>query len=180
MAECCGDEKASAIPNENQVPASCAVDNCAVPKEGKTTSRAPSTCPRCAQPGKPVDLITLKGLLLPEVMKRLEPQAAYRFCKTKDCPMVYFNHAHAFHKHELSVKVFQKETTDSLPVCYCFGFTREKIFDEVARTGKSTAAQEISLYIKEGKCACEMRNPQGECCLGNVSQVVKEAMKRKV
>jgi hypothetical protein len=33
--------------------------------------------------------------------------------------------------------------------------------------------EEIKAGIKTGQCACDIRNPQGSCCLGNVSAVVK-------
>ncbi len=148
----------------------CKVEN----EPGKAVDE-PATCSYCGERGKPVGIVTLKSLLLPEGMKRLDPNDTYYFCRTADCPVVYFSRKDRFTKPEVAVRVFQKERDDPLPVCYCFGFTREKILEEVARTGKSTAAQEITRYVKEGRCACEMRNPQGSCCLGNVAQVVREA-----
>jgi hypothetical protein len=30
--------------------------------------------------------------------------------------------------------------------------------------------------VKAGNCACEVRNPQGSCCLGNVQATVKQVM----
>jgi hypothetical protein len=154
-------------------------DCCTIQGVKLTQSRGAGSCPRCGERGKSVDIVTLKSLLDSSAMKRLEPSVAYHFCRVADCPVVYFNGIDVFTQGELTVRVYQKETSDPLPVCYCFGFTREQIFDEVARTGKSTAVQEITQYVKDEKCACELRNPQGSCCLGNVGQVVKQALGQK-
>jgi hypothetical protein len=155
-------------------------DCCTLQSVKPNETQKPGNCPICAKRGKSVDIVTLKSLLVPQAMKRLEPFAAYSFCRTANCSVVYFNAGALFTKDELAVRVYQKEKSDSTPVCYCFGFTREKLFNEVARTGKSTAVEEITQYVKDSKCACELRNPQGDCCLGNVSQVAKQALQEKM
>ena len=158
----------------------CCTNTCEMPQKPAETRM----CPACGERGKAVDLITLKSLLIPEALKRIKPTTAYRFCKTPHCLVVYFDSdgTETFKKKELMVRVFQKETANPLPVCYCFGFSRKKIAQEIAQTGKSTVQEEITHYVKEGKCACELRNPQGSCCLGNVMHVVEEhaSLKRAV
>ena len=49
--------------------------------------------------------------------------------------------------------------------------------EEIRDTGKCTILQHITAEVKAGNCACEIRNPQGSCCLGNVNAAVKRAMK---
>jgi hypothetical protein len=39
--------------------------------------------------------------------------------------------------------------------------------------GSSTAADRITALVKADRCACEVRNPQGTCCLGNVTAAVR-------
>jgi len=46
---------------------------------------------------------------------------------------------------------------------------------ELAATGKSTVIDRIAAEMKADFCACEIRNPQGSCCLGNVKAAVKAA-----
>jgi hypothetical protein len=48
--------------------------------------------------------------------------------------------------------------------------------EEIAASGKSTVVERIASEMKAGLCACEIRNPQGSCCLGNVKAVVKAAL----
>ncbi len=79
-------------------------------------------------------------------------------------------------KEDVRVRVGIKETEDPIPVCYCFGWTREKIFNQIKEQGFSTAIQEISAKVKAGECACEINNPSGRCCLGEVNKVVKKGM----
>jgi len=81
-----------------------------------------------------------------------------------------------FWKKDLSVKVGIKEPDDStVSVCYCFGWTPQKIQEEIKTTGKTTAIEQIKTQVKAGNCYCEVTNPQGSCCLGNVSQAIKKA-----
>lgn len=71
--------------------------------------------------------------------------------------------------------VTQKDPAHA-PVCYCFGFTPAMIREELVATGKSTVIERIAAEMKADFCACEIRNPQGSCCLGNVKAAVKVAM----
>lgn len=83
----------------------------------------------------------------------------------------------AFTTGDMSVRVGLKERADPIPICYCFGHTVASAREEVARTGRSTVVASITAEIKAGRCACEIKNPAGSCCLGEVSKVIKEIMK---
>jgi hypothetical protein len=72
------------------------------------------------------------------------------------------------------VPAHQKESSDeSVLVCYCFYHSPATLRAELLATGAATVIEEIEAGIKAGQCACELRNPQGSCCLGNVSAVIK-------
>jgi hypothetical protein len=77
------------------------------------------------------------------------------------------------------VRVGAKETADPIPVCYCFGLTRKDIENEIAETGRSTVADRISAEVKKGTCACEVKNPSGKCCLGEVTQTARDRLSQK-
>jgi len=55
-----------------------------------------------------------------------------------------------------------------------FNHTVGSISSEITESGKTTAVEEITAGIKAGQCACDIRNPQGDCCLGNVRAFVKD------
>jgi len=104
----------------------------------------------------------------------------YYFCEAADCDVVYFafdTQAPMFRRADLFVRVGSKEMVDPIPVCYCFGFTRADIQREIAETGDSTVANRISAEVKAGNCACEVKNPSGKCCLGDVTRVVKDCIR---
>ncbi len=62
-----------------------------------------------------------------------------------------------------------------VPLCYCFDLTRRSVADEIAGTGQSSAVAAITELIKAGQCACDVKNPSGQCCLGDVRRYEKEA-----
>jgi len=138
----------------------------------------PAKCPACGALGKPVKRVTLGALLKPESRPRIPLQEEFCFCRTPTCEVVYFRPEEAlFQKEDLTVKVGLKELVDpTAPVCYCFGWTPEKIRTEIEATGKSTAVDQIKAQVKAGNCTCEVTNPQGSCCLGNVSAVVTRVL----
>ncbi|MBI1909397.1 MAG: hypothetical protein HYS22_04430 [Deltaproteobacteria bacterium] len=70
-----------------------------------------------------------------------------------------------------------KERYDSSPICYCFHIFRQDIEQEIKKTGKTTIPDFLMAQIKAGNCRCEAVNPQGTCCLGNISAAVKKIMK---
>ena len=133
----------------------------------------PTKCPSCGTLSRPVQRLTVGALLRPERRADIPHQDEFCLCRTADCDVVYFRPAEAlFRKDDLTVRVHQKELDDpTVPVCYCFGWTPEKIRAEIESTGKSAAFEQITAEVKADNCYCEVTNPQGSCCLGNVSRV---------
>ena len=131
-------------------------------------------CPSCKNKGKHVSIITLKSLLSPCALEKLQPEMNYYFCSTADCKVAYFNSdEQTFTKEELKVRVFQKESDNNIPICYCFNWTKHTIMEDLSSNGKSTVIQKITSHIKANRCGCEVNNPQGSCCLGNVTGFVR-------
>ncbi|MBZ0305958.1 MAG: hypothetical protein K8I82_07820 [Anaerolineae bacterium] len=136
--------------------------------------KAIGACPSCHQKGKKVDTATLKAMLA--VSLREIRNTAYFFCPTADCPVVYFSedHLQQFTVDQERERVFQKEPgADNVFICYCFRHTVGSIRQEIIETGQSTVVDDINTGIAAGQCACDWRNPQGTCCLGNVRNLVK-------
>ena len=134
---------------------------------------APERCPGCGNVGTRVDAMTLKALLTGDALKSGIPDAP-RFCATVDCPIVYFDGEArmTFTESDLTVRVHAKHPgDDSVQVCYCFDYTPAKIEGEIARLGSSSARAIITREVQAGHCACEVRNPKGSCCLGDVARV---------
>ena len=127
-------------------------------------------CPVCQHQGKSVPLITLKAMLTPSVLSILDPSSSYSFCPNSACEVVYFSHEQVFNKDTVKVPVYQKDEGSEVPVCYCFGWTRQRLIQAIRH--KENPAQRISEQVKANRCGCEVNNPQGSCCLGNVTTFV--------
>lgn len=100
----------------------------------------------------------------------------YFFCADPACPVVYFSAdgLQTFTVGDVRERVFQKEPqAEDVFVCYCFRHTPASIRQELLETGTSTVVEAITAGIRAGQCGCDVRNPQGSCCLGNVNAVVK-------
>lgn len=141
----------------------------------KSAAAKVMACPANGARSKQVDMLTVRSLVrhLPLRM----PSTQYYFCEAGDCDVVYFAldpQAPIFRRDDLWVRVGAKEESDPIPVCYCFGFTRKDIENEIAETGRSTVAERISAEVSRGNCACEVKNPSGKCCLGNVTRIIRD------
>lgn len=166
MSSCC-------TPDTNRNEACCTVSNAA---DVMTEVDGIRHCPTCGEKGKQVGLDTLKSMLAIS-LHHIRP-VGYRFCRNQACDVVYFSldGEHIFSEGDLRVAVYQKRPNDDdVFVCYCFSHTPGSIRAEIEQTGQSTVVETVTQGTQSGECACEIRNPQGSCCLGNVSAVVKQS-----
>jgi hypothetical protein len=132
------------------------------------------SCPRSGTRGRSVGLITLKALLLPSSLARLQPGREYRFCPDPECPVTYFAEGSTFLVADLNRSVYQKDRSQDAPVCYCFGYSRSDLRESLDELGRSPVPEIVAEHVRAGRCACEVTNPQGRCCLGNVAAELGE------
>jgi hypothetical protein len=45
--------------------------------------------------------------------------------------------------------------------------------NDVANQGETDIPASIAAEIRAEHCACEVKNPQGSCCLGDISRALK-------
>lgn len=133
-----------------------------------------ASCPVCGVEGKPVKPVTLRALLQPDLRAEVRDEV-YHFCANPDCALVYFraDGSQTYVRADLTVRVGVKERNGPRPLCYCFGHSAEGIRVEWAQTGKSTVIDAIKAEVKAGTCRCEITNPGGGCCLGDITKEVK-------
>ena len=144
---------------------------CVIPHTG-----SPPTCPMNGQSTRPVGRKTVESLIKPEAKASLTPQP-YHCCNAPDCDTVYVSALgdHLITKDMLTVRVGIKETEDPIPLCYCFGYDRKAVRDDIRRKNDTDIQRIITQRVKAGECRCEETNPSGGCCLGSVAKVIKEA-----
>ncbi|MGE7768669.1 putative iron-sulfur cluster-binding metallochaperone [Peribacillus sp. NPDC096540] len=143
-------------------------------KEQISENSGSDLCPSCNVKGKNVKIITLKSMLKPSVLDSMNAGLTHYFCSTKDCDVVYFDIGKkTYLTSEIKVSVHQKDKSSIVPVCYCFGWTKEKIKEYIKQEISPKPIEHIRKNIKENRCGCEVNNPQGSCCLGNVTNYIK-------
>jgi len=94
------------------------------------------------------------------------------FCPNPACEVVYFSGKVTVRKGETVLAVTQKDPGDEVFVCYCFEHKRGDLRRDLAQKGVTDIPDRIKKGIKEGRCDCERKNPQGACCLGNVAAAI--------
>ena len=142
-------------------------DCCAQPTDGSKVDE--SACPVCGERGRPVKSLTIRSLMR-------ENSPAYHkisdgfLCANLEDPIVHFfpEMAMAIDKAELTVRVGLKEMEEPITVCYCFQHTKSDIELDFAENGRSTIEEDIRQKVQTKQCSCEIMNPTGRCCLGDV------------
>lgn len=134
-----------------------------------------NNCPNCGQKGKIVQGQTVKALLSTSLRDLQDGE--YFFCLTQSCPVVYFSPGSksVVTTSQLRERVYQKEpTANDVFVCYCFKYTVADIRN-AAQATRDLILNDINAGIQANQCACDLRNPQGSCCLGNVRRLMKQS-----
>ena len=130
-------------------------------------------CPKCNKKAKGVLGKTLQHLLISEAKANIFCLDGFYYCKTASCEVVYFRDDEILTQQEISVVVGLKAEADPATLCYCFNWTQEKIREEIALNGSSIALKDIKNKMNTIGCQCEILNPSGGCCLGDVSEAIK-------
>ena len=154
------------------------MSDCCETTKGGTCSlptTEPGVCPSCGKKGKPVAVLTVKSLVRDHT--RVPASASFSFCRTVDCEVVYFSDQAVFTKPDVKVRIGIKETVDPIALCYCFDYSREDIRRDIEAAGKTSVLEGIKAEVQHGFCACEVKNPSGACCLGDVTRAIQEAKK---
>jgi CopZ-like zinc binding protein len=161
---------------------------CGPPKTGSAVCELPvqsfqrspcsvNSCPDCGKTGKSIQRQTVSAMLSASLRAVQDEQ--YFFCRTQTCPVVYFSNEskQSFTVEQVRERVYQKEPeVDEVFICYCFRHTIGDL--RVASPEDSTAiVEDINMGINAGQCACDLRNPQGSCCLGSVRSMLKHLEK---
>ena len=164
---------------------------CCPPEAGNAFCELPSqnfqrpphtvnACPECGKTGKPVGGQTVKAML--SVSLREVQDMRYLFCRTQTCPVVYFSNdgKQTFTVEQVRERVYQKESeANDVLLCYCFRHTVGE-FRVASPKDRIAIVDDINTGINAGQCACELRNPQGACCLGNIRSLIKRLEKTDV
>ncbi|MDQ3322197.1 MAG: hypothetical protein M3525_07185, partial [Acidobacteriota bacterium] len=129
-------------------------------------------CSDCGETGRAVSRQTVVHHIKSVKLSSIGDEE-YKFCSAPKCTVVYYAASgQTFTVDDTREPVTSKTEGDARPLCYCFGFTEGFARQQIARTGESSVSGQVSRFIKEKLCSCEIRNPSGVCCLGEVNKVI--------
>jgi hypothetical protein len=115
----------------------------------------------------------VKALLTEIALRRIQ-LTHYRFCGNRACDVVYFGDAgDRFGADDVRVPVWHKHPPGFRVLCYCFAETEAVIRAELLQSRRADVVDRIRQHIAAQRCACDIRNPRGACCLGDVIAAVK-------
>lgn len=152
MSSCCSTPSST---SEKQNDDSCC--STSVPRK--------ASCPGCQQESRTVEALTLLHQLKAPLNQSLQAENYY-FCASADCDVVYFDLAgNLYLRGDLRQDVGQKSTASDRTLCYCFDVHADHVAQEIEQHGHSTSKDFVVQMTKTKQCACDLRNPSGQCCL---------------
>lgn len=149
-------------------------DCCSIRNQVSANSNA-EICPVCKLKGKKIKIITVKSMVKPRMLDTLNASLTHYFCSSRNCKVVYFDEDQkVYDMSNVKFPVHQKDNSLTVPICYCFGWTKEKIKDHIKQGLTSKPVAHIRENIRKNRCGCEVNNPQGSCCLANVTGYINQ------
>lgn len=123
-------------------------------------------CSTCKEKGKRLD----SSVLLYHVNDISKIQnTEYFLCKNPECEVVYFSLENIFTCKELNKEVgFKNYSSAEANLCYCFNHKKKDIDEHTLG--------DIEEKMKTAGCKCEIRNPQGSCCLSGIKKFIKDSV----
>ncbi len=121
------------------------------------------TCPTCGSPGIDVKEATVKSLLKAEKAGSMRHKNGWHICANPQCRIAYFTADESFGMDDLRVRIWFKDRTDDVTICYCSKMSKREIMDAV-RHGCKTIDQVQAYTGKNVTGNCERENPLGRCC----------------
>ena len=132
-------------------------------------------CPQCAGVGGAVSAVTVAHHAQPSALEQLAAVEGWRICRTQACLTVYFGAGQQIDIGAMRSVPFHKSDDPNRLVCFCFDHSVAALYADAAANPTSTIKAAITAACGRGLDDCEIKNPQGRCCLGNIALVLGAA-----
>lgn len=150
------------------VMASC----CSVPQVEKISTD--TKCPTCDQEGKQVELLTIRSMTRRDFPHYGELTKGFLCLNPDDSTVYYFsNLGFTISQSDVVTDIGFKTNSNTKTICYCFRHTKQEIIDDYLINNESNIEMDVRKKVKEKLCTCEVSNPKGKCCLGDIRTVIK-------
>ena len=75
-------------------------------------------------------------------------------------------------ERELTMPVYAKHPQEpNMPVCYCFDYSVGDVKVATHQQRTARVSEQVRAEVEAGHCACEVKNPRGACCLGDIIRI---------
>ncbi|MCW9014294.1 MAG: hypothetical protein OQL06_10970 [Gammaproteobacteria bacterium] len=136
-------------------------DSCTCEQISKTT------CPECGNACTSVSDKTLRQHLNYPLNTQIKP-GNYFFCSTLACEVGYFSSTGILARKN-QLREFNNINQGWL--CYCFDISRDQYIDDLLNKRDQETLAFVIEQTRSGQCACEVRNPSGQCCLADFKKI---------
>ena len=125
------------------------------------------TCPECGFTCKNISMTTLyHQVRFPENQSLISDH--YYFCPSKICSIGYFSNA----KNIISKQHLRNyQAIQNNMLCYCFDIYANQYLLALKENCAEPIKEFVIRLTKAGDCACEIKNPSGQCCLVNFKRL---------
>jgi hypothetical protein len=132
----------------------------------KTSKQTSLACPNCGALSQLVSLQTVLHQVKFPQNRQLKTEPYY-FCATLDCFIGYFS---------VVDQITQQNLIANSPIkinllCYCFDISIDDYQSALVNHTSKIIKDFVTDNTKKGRCACEIKNPSGRCCLTQFKQL---------
>jgi len=145
----------------NELSNKCCSDAMGVPFKTEVNN----LCPTCKKQGTLVKNITVKHILLDELMEQVG-DADYFLCMSEKCDVTYYNTESnfKFNKQQVKVPIWFKKDVNPKYACYCSKVTEEQVINAVIKDGATNMKEVLKITGAMRNSQCQKKNPLGKCC----------------
>ncbi len=92
----------------------------------------------------------------------------YSFCPNSECDVVYFHNKETFTTNMINKEIgLKKNSSPKGIICYCYNYPLSELYDEAI-------IAKIKIRIENYGSRCDIRNPNGRCCLKEIRCMQKK------
>ena len=122
-------------------------------------------CPECGKKGHSVKNETMIHHVK-DISKISDGK--YSFCNNPECDVVYFKGDNTFTVDMVNKEIGLKDSSsDQGTICYCYGYPKSELFEK-------NLTDKINIRIDNYGSRCDLRNPNGKCCIDDIKRAQKE------
>jgi hypothetical protein len=132
-------------------------------------------CPGCEDSGRSVSSETVHAMLGTTPTQSGDDPVSWHVCLSHTCRVAYYATERSISIDEVLEIVPHKKGSADPKICFCFEYRISHLVRSVTGdTSMHPIVQEIRARCREGLGRCETKNPEGRCCLGNITELLRD------